>query len=251
MPGRFSILLLLTRSSVQKLGLAPFEPRTVAPAMSPPSFFTPVILPENISPLVIQCRTLSYGVHSFLVRVSTHCPVCYFLGRPLPVLTKRIRAYGDSTEVINFHHGQPTLCPYRLVHPSTPFFDFSREVYSSLRRSDSGGDGIGVCDRCADPYALVEGHDVCIYGQALFVLAFLVWEDRPTRDRVFTYISSSASVLVPDLQSREAYAEWLGFSIRSRPSLNHIHLVAVAYHALRRARLLPRPEAPIVETSSS
>lgn len=183
---------------------------------------------------------LSLGVSSFLARLSTHCIVCYFLGQRRPILTKRIRAHGDTKEVIDFHRGQPELCPYRLVHQSTPFPNFSHEVYSSLCRSDSGGDGRDVCATCAEPYQLIEGHDVCIYGQALFALAFLVWEDRPTRDHVFTYISSVTSVPVPDIQSREAYAKWLGSSLHSRPSLNHIHAVALAYNALRHARLLPR-----------
>ena len=207
---------------------------------SPPPFFTRVILPENTSPVVTACRTLSLGVGSLLVRLATHCVVCYFLGQRLPVLTKRIRAHGDTTEVIDFHSSQPALCPHGLVHPSTPFPRFFREVSSCLRRSDSGGDGMDVCPACAEPYNLVDCHEVCTYGQALFALAFLVWEDRPTRDYVFTYISSGTSVLVPDLQSRDAYAEWLGSSLHSRPSLNHIHVVALAYDALRLARVLPR-----------
>ncbi|KAH0825906.1 hypothetical protein J3R83DRAFT_7659 [Lanmaoa asiatica] len=180
---------------------------------APLTFFTRVTLPENVPPILIERLTLSLGVNSFLVRARRHCIVCYFLAQRLPVLAKRLRADGDTTEVIDFHCSQPMLCPYRLLQPSTPFPRFSSEVYSSLHHSNSGGDGSDVCATSAEPYELAEGHEVCIHGQ--------------TNTR-------------PYLQSREAYAVWLGSSVHSRPSINHIHVVAVAYAALRRAYLLPR-----------
>ena len=124
------------------------------------------------------------------------------------------------------------------IHPP-PFPDFSQKVYFFLRQSDSGGDGRDVCARCTELYKLAEGHEVCIYGEVLFALAYLIWKDRSTRNHVFTYISLGTSVLVPDFWSHNAYAEWLRSSVHACPSLNQIHIIAWVYDALRHAHLLP------------
>jgi len=88
---------------------------------------------------------------------------------------------------------------------------------------------------------MTEYHQRCCYGQSLFMLAFLIWFDRSTRDHVFSFIHTHADIDIPNFPSKEAYAEWLGSSIFStRPTLNYIHLVIVAYDILRRAHVLFR-----------
>ncbi|KAF8119958.1 hypothetical protein EV363DRAFT_1193806 [Boletus edulis] len=211
-----------------------------APAATPTSFFTYIALPQNIPPVVIEHQILASRVSDILCRLGKYCVVCYFLGRRRPILSKRLRADGSTIEVADLHADHPAHCAWGLVHPSTSFPSYSMEVNASLHRSGSGGSAWSVCVSCGTPFNLSFDHEVCVYGETLFALAYLVWEDRPTRDHVFTYILSGTPISVPDIQSREAYAQWLGSSISSYPTLNHIHIVAVAYDILRRGHLLPR-----------
>lgn len=92
----------MTTPSSLSLGL-PSSVVTENTSATRPPFITLVTLPESIFSVGTKCRTLSLGVDNPLVRLSTYCVVCYFLGQRLPVLTKRIRVHGDGTEVFDFH----------------------------------------------------------------------------------------------------------------------------------------------------
>ena len=216
----------------------PGPPNQVA---TPLSFYTVIPLSSDPPQITLDCQSLACKVGNTLGRISKFCIVCYFLGQRRPIHVVKTHERGGIWEELDYHTCQPERCPWRLIHPSTSTFSsFSRELSTSLDRSDSGGQGWTICTRCGEPWDLTCYHDVCFYGRSLFAIAFFVWEDRPARDRVFSYISSRTPIPVPNFQSRDEYTEWAGASISSRPTLNHVHVVVVVYDILRRARILPR-----------
>lgn len=207
-----------------------------------PSSYTLVIIPpENLPEIPTAVGDLAYAVLRCLSHLHTVCQACYFLGQRRPILVVATHPRGGSWESYDYHKNEAERCPWRLLHPSTPYESFSTKVHASLRHSNSGGGGWDVCVICAEPQRMTEYHERCCYGQGLFMLAFMIWEDRSTRDRVFSFIYTHMNINIPNFPSREEYAEWLGSSIFSAlPTLNYIHLVTVTYDILRRARVLPR-----------
>lgn len=206
------------------------------------SSYTFVIIPaENLSGIPAPMDDLAYALLRCFRHLQTECTVCYFLGRRRPILVVETHPRGGRWESYDYHKNEAEHCPWRLLHPSTPYASFSTNVHTSLRHSNSGGGRWSVCVACGEPSHIDEYHEKCCYGQNLFMLAFLIWEDESTRDHVFSFIYTHTDVNIPGFTSREEYAEWLGSPIfPARPTLNHIHLVIVAYDILRRAHLLFR-----------
>jgi hypothetical protein len=205
-----------------------------------PSSYTFVIIPsENLLEIPAAMGDLAYAILRCLSHLHTACQVCYFLGQRRPILVVVTHPRGGSWESYDYHKNEAERYPWRLLHPSTSYESFSTKVHASLRHSNAGGGG---CDRyviCGEPRRMTEYHESCFYGQGLFMLAFMIWKDRSTRDRVFSFIYTHINI--PNFPSREEYAEWLGSSTFSAwATLNYIHLVIVAYDILRRARVLPR-----------
>jgi hypothetical protein len=209
---------------------------------SPPhaSFFTPVPFPEYMPNLDPAPEALASKVGVTLRRSSGSCIVCYFLGRCHPIQVILTHERGGQWHEVDLHYCEPERCPWRLIYPTSDFSSFSSELTASLRCSNSGGGGWWVCRSCAEPYMFLDGHETCTYGPNLSALAFMLWNDVPTRNHVFTYITSFLSIELPDFQSRQAYAHWLGCPVSVFPSFNYLHVVVVAYDNLRSAILLPR-----------
>ncbi|KAF8549210.1 hypothetical protein OG21DRAFT_1488730 [Imleria badia] len=238
---------LLTPPESPVLSL-PSGPPSDHEAATPLSFYTTTPLSSNLSQITFECQSLTREVNTTLSRVSKFCIVCHLLGQRRPIYVIQTHERGGMWEELDYHTSQPERCPWRLIHPSiSTFTSFTRELCMSLRLSDSGGPGWHICASCGKPWEPAYDHDVCFHGKTLFAIAFFVWEDRPTRDRVFSYISTRTPISVPNFQSRDEYTEWVGSSISSRPSLNYLHVVVVVYGILRRARALTRPEIPEVE----
>lgn len=206
------------------------------------SFYTFVFIPaENLSGIPSTTNDLAYTVLRCFSQFHTMCQVCYFLGQRHPILIIETHPLGGSWESHDYHRTEPECCPWRLLHPSMPYKSFSVRLHASLHQSNSGGGRWHVCDICGEPQSTIDYHERCCCGQGVFVLAFLIWEDRSTRDHVFSFIYTHMDIIIPHFPSREEYTEWLGSSIFSaRPTLNHIHLVIVTYDILCRAHLLPR-----------
>jgi len=203
------------------------------------SFFTLVPFPENMPDLDLALAALASKVGTTLRRSSGSCIVCYFLGlrRPIQVILTHER--GGRWDELDLHYCEPERCPWRLIHPTSDFSGFSSELAASLRSSNSGGGGWWVCPSCAEPYMFLDDHETCAYGPNLSALTFMLWNDVPTRNHVFTYITSHLSIELPDFRSRGAYAHWLGCPVSVFPSLNYLHIVVSAYDNLRSASLLP------------
>ncbi|KAG6371437.1 hypothetical protein JVT61DRAFT_9133 [Boletus reticuloceps] len=181
---------------------------------------------------------LAYAVQQCIRRMGIHCAACYFLRHPRPIkIVTRHR--GGYIEKYDNHANETCRCPWRLIdHPD--FNSFCYQASASLGRSNSGGGDWFVCSTCAELFSGRLHHQRCIYGEQIFMLAYLVWEHLPTRGYAFSFLSRN-NVLVPNFQDRNAYAQWLGESVDEvRPTVNNIHLLVVAYHLLRWANQLPR-----------
>lgn len=163
---------------------------------------------------------------------------CVSLSRPIQVMLSH-ECEGQWDEV-DLYYCQPEHCSWRLIHLTSDVSVFSSELRASLRSSKSGGGGRWVCRSCAEPYAYLDGHETCVYGPNPSALAFMLWNDIPTRNHVFTYTTSRLRIELPDFQSREAYAHWLRGPVSVYPSPNYLHVVIVVYDNLRSVILLPR-----------
>ena len=176
-----------------------------------------------------------------LNHLQTKCEVCYFLGWHCPILVVETHPWGGKWESYDYHKNEAEHCPWHLLHLSTPYASFSSKVHTLLCHSDSGGEGWTVCTHCGEPSDVTEYYKQYCYGQSLFMLAFLIWDDCSTRDHVFSFICTHTHTNIPAFPSRQEYAEWLRSPIFSaQPTLNHLHLVIVAYDILRHACLLFR-----------
>ncbi|KAH0833797.1 hypothetical protein J3R83DRAFT_10945 [Lanmaoa asiatica] len=173
-------------------------------------------------------------------RMQKHCTLCYFLRRINPVKIIQT-SRGTILDTLYDHHANDfERCPSRLINPSSPYHNFTCHISALMRCSFSGGAGWFVCTICAEPYDDILYHERCIYGRELFLLAYLIWEHPPTLGRVFSLLRIN-DVTFPNFQNITEYAQWLGNGINlTRPVLNNIHLVIIAYHLLRWVGQLPR-----------
>ena len=204
------------------------------------TFYTLRSLPDIIPDMPATFPSLPNVVQKCMSRMAPHCTVCYFLRRKRPIKIILTHPRGGYWEEYDDHATEFARCPWRLLTDCPSFHRFSSEVSTSLRLSDSGGAGWFVCSVCTEPWDTPTYHQRCMYGPDAVALAYLIWEDLSTRDSVFSLLHKNLFAF-PDFQDRSAYAVWLGSSVsQTRPTLNNIHLLIVAYHFLRWTSQLPR-----------
>lgn len=144
------------------------------------TFYTPFPLPDDIPSISLAIRPLASAVDTYLCHLQSVCEACYFLRacRPIQIILTHPR--GGRWDEVDYHVHDSVRCPWRCFHPSTPYGDFSHEAHRSFRDSHFGGDGWSVCTICGQPWDMTDPHERCVFGDSLFKLAFMVWEDRPT-----------------------------------------------------------------------
>jgi len=202
------------------------------------TFYMSLPLPDHIPSVSLAIGPLAFALNTYLGYLQTVCKACYFLRASRPIQVVLTHPRGGRWDEVDYHRALPLALP---LHPSTPYKDFSHEAHRSLRGSRSGGDGWSVCTICGEPWDITDLHERCVFGDSIFMPAFMVWEDRPTRDHVFSFIQAKTALDFPNLPTRSHYADWLGCSISpSLPTLNNIHALAIAYRTLRHTRQVPQ-----------
>ncbi|KAH0825697.1 hypothetical protein J3R83DRAFT_10803 [Lanmaoa asiatica] len=166
-----------------------------------------------------RVRNLACTVAKCLGRMQSHCIVCYFLRTPKPIRVILTHPRGGEWEEFDSHTCDPFKCPWQCFNPRSAYMQFESEVGTSLRASKSGSDWCTVCTICGEPWDYSCYHERCIYGDRLFMLAYLVWEHRPSRDRVFSFIHHNAGLQFPEFNGRGGYA--IGWGSASLPLGQH------------------------------
>ena len=218
----------------------PSSPVNQVDDLQPPHTFYTYLPPLDSLPSVpLGIDALSVAVNSCLRRLQSVCEVCHFLGETRPIQIILTHPRGGRWDEVDYHVNDATRCPWRCVHPSSSYDVFSGQVHRSFRASSPGGGRWSVCTHCAEPWDTTDPHERCVFGDSLFKLAFMIWEDRPTRDRVFSFLHTKVALEIPDLPTRTHYAYWLGRNIfPSLPTLSNIHILVVTYRILRRSAWL-------------
>lgn len=209
--------------------------------VSLPSFYTLIDNFPKLPPIPIDVRNLAYTVGKCLDRISPHCVVCYFMRTPKPIRVILTHPRGGEWEEFDSHNDDAFKCPWKCLDRHA-YAQFSSDLTTSLRTSRSGCSWCLVCTDCAEPwdYSFLY-HERCFSRGGLFMLAYLVWDHRLSRDRVFSFIHHSTGIRFPELNDKSGFGDWLGQCITpSRPTLNNIHVFVSAYHILRWNDQLPR-----------
>lgn len=210
---------------------------------------TSISFPLNSLPyLSLDAARIALNVDKWLTRIRSFCQACYFLRELRPIQVIEVFPNGRRLEWQDYHAEDGERCPWRILHPSTSYDDFRRQVRSTISLYHPYHSEPTMCVICQELYTCRAAHEHSAHGPSIFMVAFLVWEDAAVCDDVFSFLHAHTLIPVPDLRSRAEYAIWLGSPV-SEPwsSLLHLHILVEAYHNLRRSGLLTLPGRPDVE----
>lgn len=202
---------------------------------------TSISFPLNSLPnLSLDAAQIALNVRKWLRRIRSFCQACYFFDEQRPIQVIEVFPNGRRSEWEDYHPEDGERCPWRVLHPSTAYDDFRRQICSAMRLYHPCQSEPTMCVICAELYACRADHEYNGHGPSLFMVAFLVWEDVAICDHVFSFFRTHTLIRVPELRSRAEYAYWLGSSVcEPWSSLLYLHILVEVYHALRRSGLLP------------
>ncbi|KAG6371440.1 hypothetical protein JVT61DRAFT_9137 [Boletus reticuloceps] len=206
-----------------------------------PPINTSIIFPlDSLPNLSLDAARVTSDVGNLLSRIRSFCAACYFLRELRPILVIEMIPNRRRLEWEDYHQGDAERCPWRLLHPSTCYDDFRRQVCSAICLRHPLESEWTICALCDDFYKCRADHERSSHGPSLLMVAFLIWEDVATCDHVFSFLQGHTPIPVPDFRSRSDYAVWLGSSACAPwSSLLYLHILVTVYHALRKSGLLP------------